>query len=108
MPSKERRHKGDLNAVCDRQQARADQLLIRKRLATLTCPGIALLVHGTTTLHIIEHCYEYLPEECNLLEVASRLILKTQSCMELRSIGNGKCTVAHSNKVLYVAVNTYF
>ncbi len=49
-PSKQRRRKGDLNAVCDRQQARADPLLFTKRPATLTCPSVALLVHGTTTL----------------------------------------------------------
>ncbi len=47
-PSKERRRKGDLNAVCDRQQARANPLLFTKRPATLTCPGITLLVHHFT------------------------------------------------------------
>ena len=31
-PSKERRRKGDLNAVCDRQQARADPYSLRKGL----------------------------------------------------------------------------
>ncbi len=49
MQPSQRRHKGDLNAVCDRQQARADPLLFIKKPATLTCPGVALLVHGTTT-----------------------------------------------------------
>ncbi len=49
-PSKEKRRKGDLNPVCDRQQAWADLLLLMKRPATLTCPGITLLVHQTTTL----------------------------------------------------------
>ncbi len=48
-PSKERRRKGDRNAVCDRQQAWADPLLFTKRPATLTCPGITLLLHRTTT-----------------------------------------------------------
>ncbi len=32
----QRRRKGDLNAVCDRQQARNDPLLFTKRPATLT------------------------------------------------------------------------
>ncbi len=49
---KRRRRKGDLNAVCDRQQARADPLLFTKRPATLTCPGIALLVLLHVNLHI--------------------------------------------------------
>ena len=40
---------GDLNAVCDRRQARADPLLFTKRPATLKCAGIALLLKGTTT-----------------------------------------------------------
>ena len=40
----------DLNAECDRQQARADPLLFTKRPATFTCPDIARLVHGTTIL----------------------------------------------------------
>ncbi len=49
--SKQRWFKSDLNAAGDRQQAQADPLLLAKRPAILMCPGIALLVHRTTTLH---------------------------------------------------------
>ncbi len=44
MQPSQRRHKGDLNAVCDRQQARADPLLFTKRPATLTCPGVLFYI----------------------------------------------------------------
>ncbi len=39
-PSKEMWRKGDLNAVCDRQQTRADPLLFTKRPATIGCIGL--------------------------------------------------------------------
>ncbi len=74
-PSKERRRKCDLNAECDRQQARADPLLFTKRPATLMCPGITLLVHGTTTLRDypnhdmpFTHCDYILPIQIQLKE----------------------------------------
>ena len=48
--SQRQRKVTSMHAECDRQQARADPLLFSIRPATLTCPGIALLVHGTTPL----------------------------------------------------------
>ena len=40
MQPSQRRRKGYLNAVCDRQQAWAGPLLFTKKPTTLTCPGV--------------------------------------------------------------------
>ena len=45
MQPSQRWRKGDVSAVCNnRQQAWADPLLFTKKPATVTCPGVALLV----------------------------------------------------------------
>ena len=49
-PSKEKQRKGDLNAVCDRQQARADPLLFTKRPASLKNTHIFLITSGKLQL----------------------------------------------------------